>query len=78
MSTTAPVGCCYSAILSPLSYSGKMSPMNTREEIYHMTAKEMARLKVAEKLVEGKVTIKDTELWVESGSNIHCHKSLIK
>jgi len=52
--------------------------MNTREEIYHMTAKEMARLKVAEKLVEGKVTIKDTELWVESGSNIHCHKSLIK
>jgi len=36
--------CCYSAILSPPSYSGKMSPMNTREEIYHMTEKEMARL----------------------------------
>jgi len=33
--------------------------MNAREEIHHMTAKEMARLKVAEKLVEGKVTIKD-------------------
>jgi transposase len=32
--------------------------MNTREEIYHMTTKEMARLKVAERLVEGKVTIK--------------------
>ena len=30
-----------------------------REEIYHMTAKEMARLKVAEKLVEGKVLVKD-------------------
>jgi len=53
--------CCYSAILSLLSYSGKMSPMNTREEIYHMTAKEMARLKVAEKLVEGKVLVKDAD-----------------
>ena len=36
--------CCYSVILS-LSYSsGKMSPMNTREETYHMTDKEMAGL----------------------------------
>ena len=33
--------------------------MNTREETYHMTEKEMARLKVAERLVEGEVTIKD-------------------
>ena len=53
--------CCYSVILSLTSYSGKMSPMNTREEIYHMTAKEMARLKVAEKLVEGKVLVKDAD-----------------
>jgi len=29
-----------------------------REEIYHMTAKEMARLKVAERLIEGEMTIK--------------------
>jgi len=36
-----------------------MSPMNTREEAYHMTEKEMARLKVAERLVEGEITIKD-------------------
>jgi len=33
--------------------------MNTREEIYHMTAKEMARLKVAEKLVEGEIKVKE-------------------
>ena len=33
--------------------------MNTREETYHMTEKEMARLKIAERLVEGEVTIKD-------------------
>jgi len=32
--------------------------MNKREEIYHMTAKEMARLKVAERLIEDRVTIK--------------------
>jgi len=38
--------CCYSAILSLLSYSGKMSPMNTREELYHMTDEEMVRLKI--------------------------------
>ena len=40
-------------ILSLLSYSGKMSPKNTREEKYHMTEKEMARLKVVERLIEG-------------------------
>ncbi len=50
--------CCYSVILSLLSYSGKMSPMNTREETYHMTDKEMARAVVAEKLIEGEITIK--------------------
>jgi len=33
--------------------------MTTREEIYHMTAKEMARLKVAERLVEGEIKIKE-------------------
>ena len=33
--------------------------MNTREETYHMTEKEMARLKIAERLVGGEVTIKD-------------------
>src|SRR5665647_2691434 len=52
-------GCCYSTILSLLSYSGKMSPMNTREELYHMTDKEMARLKVIEKLLEEEISIKD-------------------
>ncbi len=31
--------------------------MNTREETYHMTAKEMARLKVAERLLEGGMEI---------------------
>ena len=46
-------------ILSPPSYSGKMSPMNTREELYHMTAKEMARLKVAERLAEGGIMVKE-------------------
>ena len=46
-------------ILSLLSYSGKMSPMNKREETYHMTEKEMARLKVAEKLLEGNIKVKD-------------------
>ena len=50
--------CCCSAILSPLSCSGKMSPMNKREETYHMTDKEMARLIVAERLIEGEITIK--------------------
>ena len=50
--------CRYSVILSPPSYSGKMSPMNTREELYHMTAKEMARLKVAERLVGGEITVR--------------------
>ena len=33
--------------------------MNKREEIYHMTAKEMARLKVAEKLLAGEIKVKD-------------------
>ncbi len=33
--------------------------MNTREELYHMTAKEMARLKVAERLAEGEIMVKD-------------------
>ena len=32
--------------------------MNKREEIYHMTAKEMARVKVAERLIEGEMTVK--------------------
>ena len=36
-----------------------MSPMNTREGIYHMTAKEMARLKVAEKLIEGGLQLRN-------------------
>ncbi|GAG02686.1 unnamed protein product, partial [marine sediment metagenome] len=40
-------------------YSGKMSPMNKREETYHMTDKEMARLIVAERLIAGEITIKD-------------------
>ena len=31
--------------------------MNTREETYHMTEKEMVRLKVAEKLLEGHMKI---------------------
>ena len=35
-----------------------MSPMNTREETYHMTDKEMARLVVVERLIEGEITIK--------------------
>ena len=52
--------CCrYSVILSPLSYSGKMSPMNTREELYHMTKREMAKLKVAERLLKGDIEIKE-------------------
>jgi transposase len=33
--------------------------MNTREETYHMTEKEMARLKIAERLAEGEITVKD-------------------
>lgn len=33
--------------------------MNTREGIYHITSKEMARLKVAERLVEGEMKIKE-------------------
>ena len=32
--------------------------MNTREELYHMTDKEMARSVVAERLIEGEITIK--------------------
>jgi len=32
--------------------------MNKREETYHMTDKEMARLVVAERLIEGEITIK--------------------
>ena len=32
--------------------------MNTREETYHMTDKEMARAVVAERLIEGEITIK--------------------
>ncbi|MCJ7665214.1 MAG: hypothetical protein MUO59_00585 [Actinobacteria bacterium] len=31
---------------------------NTRKELYHMTDKEMARLVVAERLIEGEITIK--------------------
>jgi len=46
-------------ILSLTSYSGKMSPMNKREELYHMTEKEMVRLKVAERLVEGEMKVKE-------------------
>ncbi len=33
--------------------------MNTREELYHMTDKEMARLKIIEKLLEEEISIKD-------------------
>ena len=33
--------------------------MNTREETYHMTDKEMARLIVAERLIEGEIRVKD-------------------
>jgi len=33
--------------------------MNTREETYHMTDKEMARAVVAERLLKGEITIKD-------------------
>lgn len=33
--------------------------MNKREETYHMTEKEMARLKVAERLLEGNIKVKD-------------------
>ena len=32
--------------------------MNIREETYHMTDKEMARAVVAERLIEGEITIK--------------------
>ncbi|MBU4482627.1 MAG: hypothetical protein KKG62_00815 [Actinobacteria bacterium] len=32
--------------------------MNTREETYHMTDKEMARLIVAERLIEGEIRVK--------------------
>ena len=32
--------------------------MNTREETYHMTDKEMARAVVANRLIEGEITIK--------------------
>lgn len=35
-----------------------MSPTSKREEIYHMTAKEMARLKVAERLIEGEMKVR--------------------
>ena len=33
--------------------------MNTREEQYHMTAKEMARLRVIERLVEGEMKVEE-------------------
>ena len=33
--------------------------MNTREETYHMTEKEMVRLRVAEKLLEGQMKIEE-------------------
>jgi hypothetical protein len=33
--------------------------MNTREERYHMTEKEMVRLKVAERLIEGDIKVKE-------------------
>ncbi len=33
--------------------------MNTREETYHMTEKEMVRLKVAERLIEGQMKIEE-------------------
>lgn len=33
--------------------------MNKREEIYHMTEREMTRLKVAERLLEGEIKVKD-------------------
>jgi AraC-like DNA-binding protein len=36
-----------------------MSLMNTREETCHMTDKKIARLIVAERLIEGEITIKD-------------------
>jgi len=35
-----------------------MSPMDKREETYHMTDKEMARVAVAERLIEGEITFK--------------------
>ncbi len=41
-----------------MSSSAKMSPMSKREETYHMTDKEMARLIVAERLIEGEITVK--------------------
>lgn len=44
--------------------------MNTREETYHMTEKEMARLKVAERLLEGEVTTKDAAEVLEILSNV--------
>ena len=36
-----------------------MSPMNKREETYHMTDREMTRAVVAERLIEGELTVKD-------------------
>ena len=33
--------------------------MNKREEIYHMTKREMARLKVAERLIEGEIRVRE-------------------
>jgi len=33
--------------------------MNTREELYHMTEKEMVRLMVTERLIEGEIKVKD-------------------
>ncbi len=38
------------------NYSRKMSPMHTKEETYHMTDKEIARLIVAERLIDGDKT----------------------
>lgn len=51
--------CCYSAILSPISYSGKMSPIMTRKEIQHITKREMKRLIVITKLIERLVSLKE-------------------
>ena len=46
-------------ILSFLSYLRENAPINTREETYHITEKEMTKLKMAEKLVRGEITVKN-------------------
>ncbi len=38
--------------------------MDTREETYHMTDKEVARLAVAERLIGGEITINDIEVYL--------------